>query len=290
MKQLSMFMVAITMLLLSCGRGKEYAAQVKEEDQVSAKVVADTVAISSNAIPPQASTHATYEDWNKKIIKTANVSLELKDFNAYNRTIHANIKNYGAYIAEEEQTLNAGRLENKITIKVPVTMFDDLMSTFNQDSTFKVIEKKITSQDVSGQVVETKARLEAKKQVREQYLALLHQAKNMKDIIEIQNQVNTIQEDIEGASGRINYLTTQSAYSTIYLSYYQFNTDVNTDTPQPGFFKDLQNAFSNGGKVIGNIIVCIVTIWPLILIAFVALFLWKKRKMQPAITTPKEKQ
>jgi hypothetical protein len=52
-------------------------------------------------------------------------------------------------------------------------------------------------------VVDTRSRMEAKKQMRDRYLELLKQARNMKEILEVQQVINSIQEDIESGSGRV---------------------------------------------------------------------------------------
>jgi hypothetical protein len=44
----------------------------------------------------------------------------------------------------------------------------------------------------------------------------------MKEILQVQQEINSIQEQMESASGRINYLSHQSAYSTIHLQYFQY--------------------------------------------------------------------
>ncbi|HET9826268.1 MAG TPA: DUF4349 domain-containing protein [Chitinophagaceae bacterium] len=43
----------------------------------------------------------------------------------------------------------------------------------------------------------------------------------MQDILNVQNEINGIQEDIEAAAGRIEYLSHSSSYSTINLTYFQ---------------------------------------------------------------------
>ena len=57
----------------------------------------------------------------------------------------------------------------------------------------KINEKQITSEDVSAEYVDSRSRLEAKKQVRFRYLELLKGAKNMSDITEVAagDQCNT---------------------------------------------------------------------------------------------------
>ena len=220
----------------------------------------------------------SYEDWDKKIIKTGNIVLELNKYKAYNNQIHKSVKTFGAYIAQEEQTQGDDKLENSIVIKVPVENFDDLINSIGGDS-IKVIEKRITSQDVTSEVVDTKARIEAKKIVRQQYLELMRQAKNMKDILEVQTEINTIQEEIESASGRVNYLVHQASYSTVNLKYYQLLNGKKIEPEDSnGFMFKVKEAFKTGGSVIGNILLLILSIWPIIVIALVSLYLWRKKK------------
>lgn len=220
----------------------------------------------------------TYEDWDKKIIKTANVKLELADYNKYNLALHNQLKRFGAYIANEEQNLSDYKTENTVCIKVPVENFEELVNSIGGEAV-KVLEKKISSEDVTGEVVDTKARVEAKKAVRQQYLDLLKQAKNMTDILEVQSQINTIQEDIESAGGRVNYLTHQAAYSTININYFQYADGGEKQISNSnGFGGKLKNAFAVGGSIITGLIVVVVSVWPLLVVFGIILWLWKRRK------------
>lgn len=220
-------------------------------------------------------------DWDKKIIKTANITLELKDYKAYNTSIHARVKDFGAYVAQENQNETDDQITNTITIKVPVDKFDDLVNSLPGEN-IKVIEKNIATEDVTGDVVDTRARLEAKKQVRDRYLELLKQAKNMNEILQVQTEINSIQEDIESASGRVNYLVHASAYSTINLKYYQFKNGVTQKDIEPNFFTKLVEAFGNGLTVISDIILFIISIWPLMTIALIAFFYFKRVNLKKA--------
>ncbi len=221
----------------------------------------------------------TITDWDKKIIKTADIKLELKDYNNYNSNIHKSLRTFGAYIAKEEQSQYNDMLQNNVTIKVPVDKFDDLVNSFSGES-ISVIEKKINTEDVTGELVDGKARMEAKKQVRLQYLSLLKQAKNMKDILEVQKEINDIQEEIESVNGRIDYLSHQAAYSTINLNYYQFLSGYNPLNDHPTFINKIADAFKNGFSIISNLSIFIISIWPIILLIIAVIIFYKRRRWQ----------
>jgi hypothetical protein len=221
-------------------------------------------------------------DWDKKIIKTADIQLQLDDYKKFNANIHSALKNFGAYIADEKQIENSYRIENSITIKVPVNQFDNLVNSFAGDG-IKITEKNISSQDVTGEVIDTKARMQAKMAVRDKYLELLKQAKNMNEILQVQNEINSIQEDIEAANGRINYLQHASAYSTVNLNYFQYINGSSANDEKPDFFTKLSRAFSTGTSVITNLVLLCISIWPLVLLGvFIGAYFKRLKLKKPA--------
>lgn len=214
-------------------------------------------------------------DWDKKIIKTANLNLEVKDYNIYYAAFREKVRSLGGYVAQEEQTQSDYKIENTLTIKVPVDQFDNavILLTNNVE---KINERKISSQDVTTEFVDTKSRMESKKQVRQRYIDLLKQAKNMEEILSVQAEINGIQEEIESATGRIEYLGHSSTFSTINLTYYQVLNSSAKDTNSPSFVTKLSNAFKTGWNWIGELFVGLVSIWPLFLLIFVLIIFYRR--------------
>lgn len=285
-----MAVFAMSIILIACNNGShslnthdvqlesaDKAPMEKNEDhsqQNKQKQFADTVTFGSNQNIPKTTNNS---DWDKKIIKTASIQLQLNDYKKFNTNIHASLKGFGAYIADEKQTENDFRIENSVTIKVPVDQFDNLVNSFSGDG-IKVTEKNISSDDVTGEVVDTKARMQAKMAVRDKYLELLKQAKNMNEILQVQGEINSIQEDIEASGGRVNYLQHASAYSTVNLDYFQYINGGSANDEKPDFFTKLSRAFSTGTSVITNLILFCISIWPIILIIFFAVVYLKRLK------------
>lgn len=162
-----------------------------------------------------------------------------------------------------------------VVIKVPVDQFDNLVTALTTGEQ-ELLEKKITTEDVTTQVVDTKSRMEAKKQVRLRYLDLLKQAKNMDEILNVQNEINGIQEDIEAATGRIEYLTHSAVYSTINLTFFQILDESAKSTDEPSFGTKLWQSFKNGWSWVGDVFIGIISIWPLFVIGFTCWLAYKK--------------
>lgn len=218
-------------------------------------------------------------DWDKKIIKTAVLNAEVEDYNKFYTSLREKVRNLGGYIAQEEQTQSEYKIENSIMVKVPVDQFDNAVVQLTAN-TQKINDKKITSQDVTTEVIDTKSRLEAKKQVRLRYIDLLRQAKNMQEILSVQSEINGIQEDIESAAGRIAYLGHSSTYSTIHFTYYQVLNSDAKDKEKPSFASELGTAFNVGWNWIGNVFIGIVTLWPLALLVFAIIIIYKRTKIK----------
>ncbi len=111
------------------------------------------------------------KDWDKKIVKTATLNAEVKDFHAFSKSTVEKVKNIGGYISQENQNSTDYKIETSYTIKVPVEKFEEIVSILLKDA-HKINEKQITSEDVSAEYVDSRSRLEAKKQVRLRYFEL----------------------------------------------------------------------------------------------------------------------
>ena len=157
--------------------------------------------------------------------------------------------------------------------------FDNLVNSFAGDG-IKIMEKNISSEDVTGEVVDTKARMQAKMAVRDKYLELLKQAKNMNEILQVQNEINDIQEDIEAANGRINYLQHASAYSTVNLDYYQYINGSTANDEKPDFFTKLIKSIFNRHNFYYQFVLFVISIWPLILAGCIFWIYLKKFRLK----------
>jgi hypothetical protein len=228
-------------------------------------------------------------DWDKKIIKTANINVEVKDFKSFNSFIHNNIRRYSGYVASEQQNQLDGKIVNIVSIKVPVNAFDDLVNSLETEGV-KVNEKRISAEDVTGEVVDTKARIEARKQVRDQYLSLLKKARNMKEVLQVQQEIDGIQEQIEAGMGRTKYLSNQAAYSTINLTYYQLlpETISRNDNTSDSFLFRLKEAFETGVSFLSGLLIVLATIWPVLVVTFIIWFTTKKYSSKPVPVAKKE--
>lgn len=294
MKLFYLIAVTATVILLSCeskNNSAEKNLQVAEvailDKKAEPEYRTDQIGYIADSTNPQkpeeerkqkqvpTTQPAPKPDWDKKIIKTASLNFELKDYNKYSSLLRDKVKSVGGYIAQEDQSQSEYKIENTVTIKIPVDQFDNAIAVLTA-SVDKLNEKKISSQDVTAEFVDTRSRMEAKKQVRLRYMDLLKQAKNMEEILNVQSEINGIQEEIESAAGRIQYLGHSSSFSTINMTYYQVLNETAKDDNKLTLGTKIGAAFKTGLSGVGELFVIIVSIWPLLLIAFAGFFFFKR--------------
>jgi hypothetical protein len=287
-------------LLIACNdRGAEsektadatMAATKQESSLAASNEYYNNAADSTSPVPaagneeqpkqPRTSVAAANVDWDKKIIKNASLTVEAKNHKSFNDFVHEQVKRTGGYVAEEEQNKSEYKIENIVTIKVPVDQFDNLVKSITSTKDENVVSQKVTSQDVTGEVIDTRSRTEAKRQIRLRYLDLLKQAKNMEDILKVQEEVNNIQEEIEAGAGRVSYLTHAAAYSTIQLTFYEILNAAAERDVKPGFGQRVLNALSNGMDWVGEMLVVVLTLWPMWLLLGGAWWGFRKWKAKP---------
>ena len=275
---------ALLLIFISCNNHSTLESNdlAKGEDAKEYKVYsADTIAQVSHQQPPGDNVNQ-HIDWNKKIIRNGTMTLEVKEYSKYYSLIKEIVQREGGYIAEENQQQSEYRIENNVLIKIPVAQFEETMDLVSAGTgNESVQERKINSEDVTTEVVDTKSRIEAKKEVRLRYMELLKQAKSMKDILEVQSEINGIQEQMEMASGRVNYLNHASAFSTINLKFFQLLSAAPPAEKEPSFANNVFSAFLSGWQFIKTLIVGIISIWPMwffVFLVWVGYKRWRQAK------------
>jgi len=219
-----------------------------------------------------------------KIIKTADVSMQVKDIKDSRKAILAIAKKSEAYIATENQVTNFNSITNDMTIRIKPEGFDDILDKLIEQSIY-TDSKKITSQDVTADYIDTETRLKSKKEVEIRYTEILKKAGTINDILAVEEKLRQIREEIEAAEGKLKYLNDQVGYSTINLHFYE-KLD-SQPTPDSGFFYKLGKAFKSGWHGLLIFFIAIIYLWPLWIIAAAIFYfvLWlikrsKRRKLQ----------
>lgn len=223
--------------------------------------------ISSNL--PSGAKHEESIIIPEKIIKTASVGIEIEDYKTKIITIREIVKANNAYISTEDEKNYSNSIYNNIIVRVKSEDFEKLIDLLTNEA-LKVTYKNINSQDVTEEFVDIAARLKTKREVEKLYTEILKQAKTIREILDIEEELRQIREEIEAKEGRLKYLNSQVDLSTINLSITQHFI---TDRYEPGFFGKIGKALSNGWDGLLIFVIGLMYLWPLWLILGIGLYI-----------------
>ena len=219
---------------------------------------------------------------NLKIIKTASTRYKVKNIDKALSEIKQVMYLNGGYISELRYDKNYQEKQNRFTIKIPKENFDimlDGIQKFAEETDFV----NISTTDVTEKYMDAQSRLQTKLEVKERLEAVLRKnAKTVKDILATENELRVIQEEIEAAQGKIKYMSSRVAYSTIQVEIYETITFKEKPvTYKKGFGAKAKEGLVTGWEFIQGIAIALLYIWPIILVSiigFVFFRRWRKNR------------
>jgi hypothetical protein len=222
-------------------------------------------------IPPEEKT----AEPQSSIIKTANYRFQVTNVDTSTKNIESIAKQFGASVAEMNLISNSSAISNTFTIRVPSQNFEDLMNALGADAVFTHY-KKISTEDVSEEFVDIESRLKTKKEVRDRYIDILkNKAKTVTDVLKAEEQIRILTEEIEAKEGRLKYLKSRVALSTIHLEIYQHVTFQETpDVFEKPYVVEARQGFSNGWSIVVGLSLFFINIWPLLFLGI--LIYWRR--------------
>lgn len=210
-----------------------------------------------------------------QIIKTANINIQVKEFKEGTGKITQIAKANGGYISSSNEQNNGYSIQGEIIIRILSKNFDKTIKELLAIAVY-VSSKSENAENVTEEFVDILTRLRTKKQVEKRYLEILGQAKSIKDILEVEEQLRIIREEIEAKEGRLKYLKDQVRFSTINLSYYQTN-DKYEKAPEPSFFSKIGDALVEGWQGLLVFFVGLAYLWPLWIVCVILAWWLRKR-------------
>ena len=149
------------------------------------------------------------------IIQTGSLTVESDDVGGARFELDKVLDTVGGSVADEKTTASDdGEVRlSRIELRVPSEEFDVAMTDIGELG--KVTESTRKAQDVTGQLIDTEARIRAQEQSLERIEVLFGRAENIRDIVSIESQLSRRQAELDSLQGQLAYLEDQTTLSTI---------------------------------------------------------------------------
>jgi hypothetical protein len=194
-----------------------------ELDATTAKSIAATPmvapATANDVEPLPGDTSAGAPTLDAKVLRTADVSIRVRHGRFDEQWARAMrlAGSYGGYVASSSLSKYGAKAprSGSITLRVPAAHFDDALSRLRALGV--VVSLDQSSQDVTQEYVDAKSRLRHDRAVEAQLLQLLGNTRKVSDALAVQDRLDTLQQQIEVETGRLQYLDKMTAFSTLDL-------------------------------------------------------------------------
>jgi hypothetical protein len=157
----------------------------------------------------------------RKLIKKADVAIEVNDCQITAQELATLVQRASGFILSSELRSHNGNARNGRTVfKVAPEHFEGVIQAMK--SFGKIERVSVTGEDVTEEYVDLQARLDNFKRVKERLNTVLEdQAKNVKDILEVERELGRVGQEIETIEGRLKYLNRQVDLSTVTVEYHE---------------------------------------------------------------------
>ncbi len=271
-------LLLLVTLLFSCKGNNTSPEEVYDMAAPDAKMVQSmgeevTFDVGASELAPSPN-----EVVDRKLIRNGTLEFQTDEVKKTKTEIEKICKELNAYISSESENNLGERLQYNQVIRVPANQFDTLLARL-EPLALKIENKNISTEDVTEQFIDVEARLKTKKELEARYREILKLAKTVEEIVSIESQIANVRSEIESMEGRLNFLKSQVAFSTLHVSYYE---TIGTDF---GFASKLVQSLKGGWDNLLAFIIFLVNLWPFVLgLAALTFWFWNRRRKRKSST------
>lgn len=248
-----MVMALLLLVLIACGGQPQTAEMVVEVTRVVTemvetqgesvevtRVVVETVTESviveaapapgaSVAQPAATPVVSTGQAQQRLIIKDGRMVITVANTEqAVNEATQLAVDLGGYIISQRMSDDDQGYKYATMRLAVPVDQFERALRDLRRLG--QVTDESSSGEDVTEEYTDLNARLTNLQATRARLLEFLEQAQTIDEILEVNAELNSVEEEIAIIQGRINFLRDRAAFSTIDLT---LNPMLPTPTPTP---------------------------------------------------------
>lgn len=182
------------------------------------------------AATPIAPDVGTTRDPSRKIIKNADMIIEVESVDIAMSRIGNAAAEVGGYVLETRTDLTRdGAAGAVVKIAVPVDRFEATLERIRETAT-RLISEHASGTDVSQEYVDVQSQIDNLEATQARVREFLEQATTVEESLRVNAQLNEIERQISQLKGRLQYLAQRTAFSTITVQMQQVPPDI---TPTP---------------------------------------------------------
>lgn len=172
-------------------------------------------ASTKSAATDQISSRPTAPGQQPAVISIGTLTLQSDDVATARFDLDKVIDSLGGSIADEKTNASTdGEVRlSRVVLRIPSKEFDAAMTDLAKLG--KVTASTRKAEDVTGEVIDTQARIRAQEQSLQRVEVLFARAQNIRDVVAVEAQLSRRQADLDSLKGQLAYLEDQTTFATI---------------------------------------------------------------------------
>ena len=156
---------------------------------------------------------------DRKVVRNSNLSLVVKDVRDAMDKIEQETTIKKGYMVNSNINRPEEGASGTIEIRIPSTELKPFLN-FLRTLSIKVVSESVTGSDITDQYVDIQARLDILSRNKTTYMAILDKATTIDEIMRVQTQIFSLQNQIDSYQGQLKYMegVSSSSLITVYLS------------------------------------------------------------------------
>lgn len=249
-----------------------------EDSYRSAETAAGGSLLTSGEAESDASTRTAD---SAKIIYTANLTLETRDYDTARAALDAALSDADGYMESSSEYTNTDSTRSvSLTLRVPQDSYKSFLAAAAQSGS--VTYQNQQAEDITTRYMDTEARLASLTAQRTRLQELQAQADTLADLLEIESSLSDVQYQIESWQSQLDWYSNQVQQCTVYVNLNEVQNYTPTDE---SFLGSVGAAFAQGWSNFVNglqqLAVWLAGAWPVVLViaaAAAGFAVWRKKR------------
>ena len=219
---------------------------------------------------------------SRMIVRTGNASLEVDSLELGLAALRRLAGSVGGYVANT--SIQGGREQLRqatLEVKVPADRFDELAGGLEPIGRLEFVN--VTAEDVGEEFVDLTARAANARRLEERLIDLLGtRTGRLQDVLSVERELARVREEIERMDGRLRYLKSRAALSTLSISLHEPPPIVGGNPGVSLVAEAFRQAWRNFAELLAGAIASLGYLVPAAAAAWGALLVGKRLRRQPA--------
>ncbi|GAA0900660.1 DUF4349 domain-containing protein [Streptomyces thermoalcalitolerans] len=206
------------------------------------------------------------------IIRTASLTVRVKDVPKALETARTVVENAGGYIGNETTTRDeAGHARTRVVLRVPADRYDEVLADL--EGTGTLLDRTAKARDVTDRVVDVESRIKSQRASVARVRALMDRATRLSDVVALEGELSRRESDLEALLAQQASLKDRTSMATITLSLSEKPAPKADD--EPGFADALAGGWQVFVTLLRWIVLAIGAVLPFAMTAALVAVVWR---------------